>query len=102
MLIPPSAKCMLVTTAEPSDFKGAACLRGPWTVILRLMSTLNPHPPVGQPAPLSPASGQPTVGERPAWVEFALQEALLVKDDDVPADLAERHDEYALRDDLQS
>jgi hypothetical protein len=64
------------------------------------MSTLNPHPPVGQRAPPKrlPAAGEKKAGERPAWAEFALQEALLVKDDDVPADLAERPDEYALGD----
>jgi len=37
-------------------------------------------------------------GKRPAWAEFALQEALRVPDEDLPADLAQRHDEYALDD----
>jgi hypothetical protein len=68
------------------------------------MSTLNPHPPAGQPTPPNrlPAVGGEKAGRRPAWVEFALQEALLVKDDDVPADLAARHDECAVRDDHRS
>lgn len=68
------------------------------------MSTPNPHPPAGQPAPPNrlPSVAEKKAGERPAWAEFALQEVLLVKDEDVPTDLAERHDEYALRDDHQS
>lgn len=83
----------------PVDF-----LAGPWTVILELMSTLNPHPPANQAAPPNrlPTISEKKAGERPPWAEFALQEALLVKDDDVPADLAERHDEYALGNDQQS
>lgn len=62
------------------------------------MSVLNPLSPVGEPAQPRrlPFAEQQTTGNRPAWVEFALQEALRVTDDDVPSDLAERHDDYAL------
>jgi hypothetical protein len=68
------------------------------------VSILNPHPPIDEATPLrrlSPAA-EKALGPRPAWVEFALQEALRVTDDDIPADLAERHDEYALGDERKS
>src|ERR1035438_7304345 len=60
------------------------------------MSVANPQSPVGEPARTrrSPFPEQATGGHRPAWAEFAIQEALRVTDEDVPADLAERHDDY--------
>jgi hypothetical protein len=62
------------------------------------MSVLNPQPPLGDPARPHrvPFANTKTFLDRPAWAEFALQESLRVTDEDVPADLAERHDDYAL------
>ena len=67
------------------------------------MSVLNPPPPVGEPTRPHrlPFADQETIGNRPAWAEFALQEALRVTNEDIPSDLAERHDDYALGNDTK-
>ena len=67
------------------------------------MSVLNPQLPVSEPTQPGrmPFDGEKAAGKRPAWVEFALQEALRVTDDEGPADLAQRHDECALGHDDQ-
>ena len=43
----------------------------------------------------APFVGAKPIGKRPAWAEFALQEALRVTEEDSPSDLAARHDDYA-------
>jgi hypothetical protein len=67
------------------------------------MSALNPQPPVVEPTQPGrlPIGQQKDAAQLPAWVEFALQEALRATGDDVPTDLAQRHDEYALGHDDQ-
>lgn len=78
------------------DLRGGRGLHSAVVSLIRSqgMSTLNPSPAVDGPAKPDRLTESEN-GKRPAWVDFALQESVRVTDD-VPPDLAERHDEYAL------